>query len=207
MDMAAVTDKKACAVTGCERPVRCRSVCGMHYDKLLKYGDPTVSRMPTRGMSLAQRLDLYIDKSGGPDACWPWIGKSRHQFGYGQLWDRDLGRAEESHRVAWKLANGSIPKGRFVLHGCDNPPCCNPAHLYVGDQKQNVRESYERGRHPTEDRRGERNSFAKLTDDDVRTIRQLRAQGIGPTELGKRFGVDRSAIKFIISGRTWSHVQ
>lgn len=200
------SDSKVCAVTGCNRPVRCRGVCKTHYRKLLKYGDPTVSRMPTYGLSVAERLAYYIDKSGGPEACWPWTGRNRHQFGYGVIWDKRLGRAEEAHRVAWRLANGPIPDGHFVLHNCDNPPCCNPAHLYTGTQKQNIADIYSRGRQSKWNRRGEANSFAKLTDDAVREIRRLSAAGLKPTEIGRRYGVERTSIKNVLAGRTWKHV-
>lgn len=76
------------------------------------------------------------------DACWEW-GAARSPQGYGKLrWgSRSTVR---SHRVAWELANGPIPDGAWVLHRCDNPPCCNPSHLYLGDASRNTRDCLER---------------------------------------------------------------
>lgn len=195
-----------CSVDGCDRPVRCRGVCKNHHNKLLKYGDPTIDRAPTRGLSVEHRLAQRVDRSGGSDACWPWIGGGRHVFGYGQLWDPDLGRSEGAHRIAWRLANGPIPMGAAVLHMCDNPPCCNPAHLFLGNQRGNMADMDAKGRRVTPSRKGDRNSVAKLTPEKVRAIRLLRAGGVGPTEIARVFDVNRSTIKNVLSGRNWAHV-
>jgi len=77
--------------------------------------------------------------------CWPWNG-SRDAFGYGK---KKIARKQYyTHRLAYWWANGMhIPAGALVLHRCDNPPCCNPAHLYAGTAKDNVRDTVVRGRH------------------------------------------------------------
>ena len=83
--------------------------------------------------TLAERIWRRIDRSGGPDACWPWIGP-RDAKGYGRL------SCLRVHREVWKLVNGPIPPGMHVLHNCpggDNPPCCNPHHLWLGTTQQN----------------------------------------------------------------------
>jgi hypothetical protein len=77
------------------------------------------------------------------DECWPWTGQTV-TGGYGRLgWQ---GRREIAHRVAWELFEGPIPEGQWVLHHCDNPPCCNPLHLYAGTQRQNIHDAIARGR-------------------------------------------------------------
>lgn len=91
-----------------------------------------------------QRFWDKVDRRD-PDECWVWkAGKSA--FGHGKVW-RD-GRHEPAHRVAWELANGQLAGDRFVLHSCDNPPCCNPAHLRPGTQADNVADAVERLRFP-----------------------------------------------------------
>lgn len=85
-----------------------------------------------------------VDKSGGDDACWNWTG-SLNIHGYGVY--KDLG-VLGAHRTAYFLTHGN-PGSLYVLHGCDNPKCCNPAHLHAGTHQDNVREKMERGRHPS----------------------------------------------------------
>lgn len=75
--------------------------------------------------------------------CWEWQG-FRHLKGYGAMCYR--GRNQRTHRIAYVCAKGPIPPGMMVLHKCDNPPCCNPDHLYVGDGFDNMRDASRKGR-------------------------------------------------------------
>lgn len=79
---------------------------------------------------------------GDPDKCWYWMGC--RASGYGQVWDgkRSIG----AHRLSWQITHGAIPDGLSCLHKCDHPPCVNPDHLYIGTQKDNVRDMVERSR-------------------------------------------------------------
>ena len=128
--------------------------------------------MPRRAEPLLDRFLRRIKAAstyGMPGRCWEWPGR-RQQAGYGQLraWGKS-GSVVSVHRLAWEAANGPIPKGLWVLHTCDNPPCCNPAHLYVGTAKDNSRDCTARGRRAKQHRPHTR--VRKLTDDQVRAIR------------------------------------
>jgi hypothetical protein len=70
--------------------------------------------------------------------CWNWIGY-RTADGYGQY------NHKSSHRTAWELTNGSIAEGLCVCHTCDNPPCCNPAHLFLGTPRDNAQDATRKG--------------------------------------------------------------
>lgn len=79
-----------------------------------------------------------------PSGCWEWLG-ARDPRGYGRFQAEGHKRA---HRAAWALFRGPIPAGLLVCHHCDNPPCCNPDHLFVGTMSDNIRDGYVKGRIP-----------------------------------------------------------
>lgn len=145
-----------------------------------------------------------VDRSGGPDACWPWTANRQRRSGYGQFWYER--RVRLAHRVAWKLTRGEIPPGRCVLHRCDNPPCVNPAHLFLGTQADNLADMDRKGRRVNSPHPGERNGLAKLTEMRVRLIRHLRAKGSTQPALARAFNVTTSTVHDLETRRTWRHV-
>lgn len=151
-----------------------------------------------------------VDKSAGPSKCWPWTGYVGKQ-GYGRLKYR--GSVTTAHRLAFTLVNGAIPvaahKGDVVvMHACDNRVCCNPAHLSIGTNTENVRDAATKGSYKPApgSRRGSRNSFSKLTEAQVAEIKALLRDGRPRAALAARFGVGYQAISAIASGRNWEHV-
>ena len=79
------------------------------------------------------------------NGCWEWI-KSKYQSGYGQAYNPLTEKCQAAHRKAWEIFNGPIPKGMLVLHKCDNPPCVNPGHLFLGTYKDNTHDMLKKGR-------------------------------------------------------------
>lgn len=143
----------------------------------------------------------FWSKVARSDSCWTWSGH-RDRQGYGELHHR--GMYLRAHRVAWQLMNGPIPDGLHVLHHCDNPPCVNPAHLFLGTNADNVADKTAKGR--GRGGRGEAHRNAKLTADQVREIRELAASGLTQREIAARYGVRHTAIGKILRGERWGHL-
>ena len=126
----------------------------------------------------------------------------RMPFGYGQFGVN--GGVVLTHRLAWELAaNGPIPQGQLVRHKCDNPPCCNPNHLELGDYADNSRDAIERGRIA----RGFQIPSAVLSESDVIEIRRRYEPGAGgrgnrsnADELSQQFGVSAKYVKAVARG-------
>lgn len=147
-----------------------------------------------------------VDKSAGPESCWPWTGYLARN-GYGQAYARGL--PIKSHRRAFQLANGWLPAGNtrgclIIRHACDNPRCCNPAHLIAGTHKDNMRDMAERGRRTPSRLIGSRNPAAKLTDDDRRTIKRLRDGGHSQDAIAAIVGVGQSTVSRLLLGRSFA---
>jgi hypothetical protein len=141
---------------------------------------------------------------GSPDECWPWqAGTNRN--GYGVFTHQH--EYYYAHRVSYEFYHGPIPEGLGVLHSCDNPICCNPYHLRAGTPKDNASDMVSRGRDRHVSFRGEDHANAKLTIEQVRTIRRLADEGMNQTQIGKMFGVSQSSVMAIRTRRTWKHVE
>lgn len=93
---------------------------------------------------LTERIWSRIDTTGGDDACWEWTAGRWTRFGYGRL--KYHGVDYRAHRLVWAQLRGPIPHGLCVLHQCDNPPCCNPAHLFLGTKADNTADMMAKGR-------------------------------------------------------------
>jgi hypothetical protein len=87
-----------------------------------------------------------VNSELSPDTCWMWSGARLKHRNYGVFYDVAIRRTVLAHRRAWEVTHGPIPAGQSVLHRCDNPPCCNPAHLFLGTQLDNMRDMARKGR-------------------------------------------------------------
>lgn len=162
--------------------------------------------MSRKRTSLEARFWPKVDRRG-PDECWPWKA-STNPDGYG--WIRRIadGLMDLAHRVSWELNRGKIPSGMYVLHSCDNPPCVNPGHLWLGTQVDNMADMTRKGRKiGIVGPHGEAHAFAKVTAEQVREIRRIYAEGeISQKALGERYGLTQSPTSQIIRHETWKHV-
>lgn len=107
-----------------------------------------------------------------------------------------------AHRVSYEAHIGPIPQGLSVLHRCDNPPCVNPSHLFLGTIADNNADMAAKGRAV----QGVRQHCAKLTPDAVRKIRSLGDAGMPQREVASRFGIAQSTARDIIIRRSWRSV-
>jgi len=147
-----------------------------------------------------KRLWPHI-KQSGVNQCWEWK-RAKTKAGYGLLTINY--KNYYAHRLAWELSNNrKVPSGMFVCHTCDNPACCNPSHLFIGTQEDNLQDAKEKRRMP----HGEGHHSANLTGEDIRAIRNF-AYGSELTrqQIADRFGIARTTVNDIIHGRTWTHV-
>lgn len=167
-------------------------------------------------LPLKDRFWHKVDKSN-EDGCWTWMG-NKNQRGYGMLWISDAPAVKRlAHRISWELHNGAIPHGLGVLHKCDNPPCVNPAHLFIGTFRENMKDKVAKERHA----RGIKTPNHILTDDQVREIRkryELRDKRArrnylgdqdknGARSLAGEYGVSQWTIFDVVSRRRWKHVE
>jgi hypothetical protein len=134
--------------------------------------------------------------------CWLWIA-STNKRGYGQFMMLDR-RPHLAHRVSWRLEKGEIPIGLHVLHKCDTPACVNPDHLFLGTDRDNVQDMLRKGRENRTPRRvGAAHGMAKITSEVALAI--FNAEG-AQTRIALQFGVPKSTVNHIKSGRQWSTV-
>lgn len=192
---------EGCAVDGCARKPVARGWCDPHYRKWRKYGDPTVSA-PVSIRNVGDRFWSKVDRSAGPDACWPWTATTSRD-GYGRFaYPVTVGGRVHAHRFSYSLAHGPVPDGLVVCHSCDNPPCCNPAHLFLGTPADNSADMVAKGRQA----RGERQHLAKLTEAAVREIRRLHGEGHTCAALADRFKVSVPTVQSVVVRLTWKDV-
>lgn len=159
-------------------------------------------------------MTLYDDKTiarfwskvarRGPDDCWDWTA-SRVTDGYGEFRLNKPRRKCRTHVFSYEIHKGTT-NGLYVCHSCDRPPCCNPAHLWLGTNRDNINDLVAKGLFVVPDRSGEKNGRAILTETNIREIRTLITNGMHNTTIADRFGVTHSMISRIRLGKSWKHL-
>jgi|SRR5579864_39387 len=153
--------------------------------------------------SLADRFWDKVGNRFSTGECWSWIG-AKSSAGYGILSKKPGPSPLYAHRISWELNNGPIPHGACVLHRCDNPPCVNPDHLFLGSKRDNSRDMAAKGRAGA--RWGEQSSHHLLTDSLVREMRRLHSNGLSYAGIGAEFDLSKGTVQYAVS-RGWRHIQ
>lgn len=179
------------------------------------------------------RFNLNVDRSGGPDACWPWTGYRHPRTKYGRFFFN--GHRHAAHRFACSVGHEiSLREGMLVLHRCDNPPCCNPKHLWTGTYQDNsddmiaknrgrwtsgvemqkrMKKYAARGRShssvtkPVSVPKGIGHGMHKLTNEQVYDIRSSVAAGTFQVTMARKYGVCKQTISNVVHRSLWKHLK
>lgn len=184
--------------------------------------------MAARRIPFAERWRSKVDPNPTERGCLLWTGAT-NSHGYGTI-RRGLPDQKTigAHVAAWELEHGPVPEGLCVLHECDVRRCVNVAHLFLGTKVDNNADRDAKGRTargdasgrrkypnrwpdgdlcpPERKARGERQGLAKLTEEQVREIRRLRADGLGVQEIADRFAIRKTNVSAICLRQTWKHI-
>jgi hypothetical protein len=167
--------------------------------------------MQRKRQNISERFFKKIIKT---EECWNWSG-CISKGGYGKITEGGrYGKILIASRASWIIHFGEIPKGKFVLHKCDNRRCVNPDHLFIGTQKDNIQDMYKKRRNVAYDRSGIKNPRCKLTEKQVIEIRKNFVAYTGKRNIGsgclywaKKFGVNCKTVWSIINGDNWIHIK
>lgn len=154
--------------------------------------------------------DRFMDKVDvrGENDCWEWKA-STFSNGYGQFHIRGKNGFRKNHlahRLSLEyLGRKTIPNGMLVLHSCDNRKCVNPNHLSIGDQSENLRQAFQRGRHSLPIKIGEDANQSVLKESDVLKIIESKGKEL-QKETARRFGISQPQVSAIQRGASWKHI-
>ena len=195
-----------CKVDGCDSKVYVikSGLCSKHYNRLRTTGT-TDSGSKARG-SVEERFWRYIDRRGDDD-CWEWTGKSKVE-GYGTIGlGGRQGKKVLAHRLSWTIHNGDIPEGEgyhggVVMHKCDNRLCCNPNHLMLGSQYDNVRDMMDKRRDVRNPNHGVDHQNAIFTNDDLDYILTSSDKIV---DKARKLGCHPCTVSRVINGVTYKN--
>lgn len=130
-----------------------------------------------------------------PTGCWEWTGTCM-RFGYGSAYHPISRKKRAAHRIAYELAFGPIPDGLFVCHHCDNPPCCNPAHLFLGTASDNHQDKLRKGRGAS----GYAQPKRRTISDGTGCLVLEAIKGASQADVAREFGISQQSVSLIACG-------
>lgn len=148
----------------------------------------------------------YLERWSTPEpnsGCLLWVG-SLDAYGYGQ--STRFEGISKAHRLSWRIHRGPIPTGLAVLHKCDVRQCINPDHLFLGTERDNMRDMDAKGRRVNAPRPGERNGNAKLTEQQAKEIIERYRRGELRNHIAKRMGLTFPTVNRLVKGEAWKHL-
>lgn len=189
-----------CCVKECFTKAVGKGLCPKHLLRLKVHNTLLPTRVQYHGLPLKERFMKYVNKT---ESCWKWTG-GLNDKGYGMVSVES--RPRLAHRTSFKLFKGDIPEGMYVCHHCDIPDCVNPDHLFLGTPQDNMADMHAKGRWKYGTSLGENHGCAKLTDKEIRIIKNYPKKHGSGVFLAKRFNISRANISDIRNGRTWKHI-
>lgn len=138
-----------------------------------------------------------------PNVCWEWNNK-RRPAGYGMFYFR--GKWFSAHRISFQIVKGDIPDGLFVCHSCDNKSCINPAHLFLGTNRDNILDAVKKGIHGKNLHRGTRHYRSLVQETDIILIRRLAAKRFSHGQIADLFDMTRRNVTKIVNRANWKHI-
>ena len=204
---------KICSIKSCGNEIYLKGHCNKHYTRLRRHGDPNITKFKNDiNLTIEQRILKNIKKvecfnleslkihNEKDLICWEWQ-KGLTSHGYGKI--KINKKNTSTHRISYQQFIGKIPKGKHILHKCDNPPCCNPKHLSSGTSEDNVKDKVMKDRQA----KGEKNGGAKLTKKQVIEIIKLYKTGnYTQIKLARLFKIANTTTCEILNNKTWTHV-
>jgi hypothetical protein len=152
------------------------------------------------GTPWQERFWLHVpeDRSHG---CWEWRG-TRRAGGYGRLMTTKPGTMA-AHRASWIIHNGPIPHGMVICHRCDNPPCVNPAHLFLGTQIDNIADMVSKGRQRS--LTGTAVATSKFSEEEIQRLRDMASTGLSFSAIARETGVSKAHVRRVVRGQSRRH--
>lgn len=158
-----------------------------------------------------------VDWSGGPEACWPWLGKSHKETGRAMYSVAGRGKLNAA-RLSWELANAELANSAmYVCHRCDNVECVNPRHLWLGTPKENSADRDRKGRgasglkngkytKPESTPRGSGHGRARCDESFVLQVRARAAAGERYSDIARSVGRNKTWVRQVVIRKIWAHV-